>query len=93
MIDALNTLRNDMAHRLDSPERIRKVVAFMNLRQEHMRVLSDMGPATEADWSVDRMRSDISLLIAQLYVRAASIRQVVKKLEPWKAMIDEMNRK
>lgn len=93
MIDALNTLRNYMAHRLDSPVLIKKVVAFMNLRQEHMRVLSDMGPASEEDWSLDRMRSDISLLIAQLYVRAASIRQVVKTIEPWKAMLDEMNRK
>jgi len=93
MVDALNTLRNDLAHRLDSPELVNEVVEFMNLRQSNMGVLSDTGPATDANWSLERLRSDISLLIAQLYARAAGIRQVVKKLEPWKAMIDEMNKK
>ena len=92
MIDALNTLRNDLAHRLDSPALTKKVVEFMNLRQKHIELLEDMGPIDESNWKRDRLRSDISLLIAQLYIRAFTVRAAVKVLEPWKAMVDEINR-
>jgi hypothetical protein len=92
MIDALNTLRNDLAHRLESPVLTKKIVEFMNMRQTHIGLLSDAGPVSESNWLLDRMRSDISLLIAQLYGRAFTVRAAVKAVEPWKAIVNEINR-
>ena len=47
---------------------------------------------SESNWLLDRMRSDISLLIAQLYGRASTVGAAVKAVEPWKAIVDEINR-
>ena len=90
MIEALNSLRNELAHKLDSPELQRKIVAFMTLRQEHMGVLSDSGPVDIAKWdeTVERLRVDISLLVAQLNGGALALRTIIKRVEPWQKMID-----
>jgi hypothetical protein len=93
MVDALNTLRNHLAHRLDSPALTQKIVEFMNLRQTHMELLHDMGPVNESNWTFDRLRDDISLLIAQLYGRAFTVRAAVEVVEPWRVIADEINRK
>jgi len=67
LIDALNAVRNNLAHKLDSPKLIDKVMRFLNLRRELAPLLFD--PAINPnDWGAvaERFRSDISLLLSQL---------------------------
>ena len=94
MIEALNTLRNDLAHNLDSPQLKPKIVAFMTQRQAFMKVLADSGPVDVSKWeeTVERLRMDISLLVSQLTGGALALRTVVQAIDPWKAMVDEMNK-
>lgn len=93
MVDALNTLRNDLAHNLDSPKLQDRLVTFMNLRKEHMNLLYEE-PIDPAKWdaTAERLRMDISLLVSQLTGGALAVRTLIKKLEPWNKMREEMNK-
>lgn len=67
LIDALNSVRNDLAHNLESPKLRDRVVRFLNLRRELAPMLYD--PEIDPNnWEAiaERFRSDISLLLGQL---------------------------
>lgn len=83
MIDALNAIRNDLAHHLDSPKLQERVVRFLNLRREHMALLDDP-PIDPTDWSAvgERFRSDLSLLLGQLTGGEIMVRTVGKQAQP-----------
>lgn len=94
MIEALNTLRNDLAHKLDSPKLNERILNFMDQRRTHMQVLSDpLSVPKDQEVDVGQLRTDISILIGQLTGNALIIRALVRKLAPWKAMVEEVNRK
>ncbi|MFO1320319.1 MAG: hypothetical protein U1F52_11930 [Burkholderiales bacterium] len=88
MIDKLNKIRNDLSHRLENPSLEVKLKEFMRLRQKHMAVMGDV--PIEDDREIDRecLRSDISLLIGQLYGWAAGVRTIVRAIEPWRQMVE-----
>ncbi len=92
LIDALNTLRNDLAHKLDSPKLQDRLGAFMNQRKEHMKLLCEepIDPMNR-EAANERLRSDISLLVGQLTGAALAMRSLTRKLDPWKKMVEEMN--
>lgn len=67
LIDALNSVRNDLAHNLESTKLRDRVMRFLNLRKELVPLLYD--PEIESnnwDAMAERFRSDISLLLGQL---------------------------
>ena len=67
LIDALNSVRNDLAHKLESPKLRDRVMKFLMLRKELAPLLYD--PEIEPNnWDAvaERFRSDISLLLGQL---------------------------
>lgn len=83
LIDALNTVRNNLAHHLDSPLLQQHVVRFLNVRQEHARLLYDP-PLDLKDPSAiaDRFRADVSLLIGQLTGGAILVRTMTRQAQP-----------
>jgi hypothetical protein len=89
MIAALNTLRNELAHNLDSPELKGKLVTFMRARTKHLKLLHEQPLDTDnSDATAARLRSDISVLIAQLSGNALMLRMIVTRVDPWKKMVD-----
>lgn len=67
LIDALNSVRNDLAHNLEGPKLLIRVMKFLRLRKELAPLLYD--PEIEpnnSDAIAERFRSDISLLLGQL---------------------------
>lgn len=83
LIDALNTVRNNLAHHLDSPLLQQKVMRFLSVRREHARLLHDP-PVDPKDPSAiaDRFRADVSLLIGQLTGGAILVRAITKQAQP-----------
>lgn len=67
LIDALNSIRNDLAHKLESAKLRDRIIRFLNLRKEWAPLLNDPEIDTN-NWDAlaERFRSDISLLLAQL---------------------------
>lgn len=67
LIDALNSVRNDLAHNLESPKLRDRAIRFLNLRKELAPLLYDPD-IDPSNWGAvaERFRSDISLLLAQL---------------------------
>ncbi len=82
LIDALNTIRNDLAHNLDSPKLKRRILHFLDIRREQVTLLYD--PPLGADDSLavaDRFRSDVSLLLGQLTGGEILVRTVAKQAQ------------
>ena len=88
LIRALNKIRNGLAHKLDNPALEAALRDFMRLRQKHMGVLEDVPIDDAQDIDRERLRSDISLLIGQLYGWAAGLRTIVRAIEPWQRMVE-----
>jgi len=83
LLDVLNTVRNDLAHNLDSSKLRDRINRFLALRQEHAPLLDD--PKIEPnDWDAvaERFRSDISLLLGQLTGSGMMVRTVECQAQP-----------
>ena len=83
LIDALNSVRNDLAHRLESPKLRDRVIKFLKLRRELAPLLYDpeIGPN---DWDAiaERFRSDLSLLLGQLTGAGMMVRTLEIEAQP-----------
>jgi hypothetical protein len=83
LLDALNTVRNDLAHNLDSPKLRDRINRFLALRREHAPLLYD--PKIDpSDWNAvaERFRSDLSLLLGQLTGAGMMVRTVEGQAQP-----------
>jgi hypothetical protein len=83
LIDALNSVRNDLAHNLESPKLRDRVVRFLNLRRELAPLLYD--PEIDPNsWEAiaERFRSDISLLLGQLTGAGMMVRTLEPQAQP-----------
>lgn len=77
LIDALNAVRNDLAHNLESSKLRDRVMKFIKLRKELAPLLYD--PEIDpSNWDAvaERFRSDISLLLGQLTGAGMMVRTV-----------------
>jgi len=83
LIDALNTVRNDLAHNLHSPKLEKRIIHFLTVRREQAPLIHD-GPEIPSDPPeiADRFRSDVSLLLGQLTGGAIMIRTLAKSAQP-----------
>lgn len=83
LIDALNSVRNDLAHKLESPKLRDRVIRFLNLRKELAPLLYDpeINP-TNWDAVAERFRSDISLLLGQLTGAGMMVRTLETQAQP-----------
>lgn len=88
LVDELNGIRNSLAHKLDNPALEDALRHFMRLRQDHLTVLSDVPMDDARPIDRERLRSDVSLLIAQLYGWAAGMRTIVRAVDPWGQMVE-----
>lgn len=83
LIDALNSVRNDLAHNLESPKLRDRVVRFLNLRRELAPLLYDPEIAPDNwDAMAERFRSDISLLLGQLTGAGMMVRTLEARAQP-----------
>jgi hypothetical protein len=83
LIDALNSVRNDLAHKLESPKLRDRVIRFLNLRKELAPLLYD--PEIDpSNWDAvaERFRSDISLLLGQLTGAGMMVRTLESPAQP-----------
>jgi hypothetical protein len=83
LIDALNSVRNNLAHNLESPKLRDRVIRFLNLRKELAPLLYD--PDIDPDnWDAvaERFRSDISLLLGQLTGAGMMVRTLEAQAQP-----------
>jgi hypothetical protein len=78
--EALNKVRNELAHNLDSPKLHEKVQRFMRLRRELAPVLSD---PEDCDCDIsevpERFRADVSLLVSQAIGAGSFVRMMAKR--------------
>lgn len=83
LLDALNTVRNDLAHNLDSPKLKDRVNRFLALRRELAPLLNDP-KIDSSNWDAvaERFRSDISLLLGQLTGAGMMVRTVESQAQP-----------
>ena len=83
LIDALNSVRNDLAHKLESPKLRDRVIRFLNLRKELAPLLYDpeIDP-TNWDAVAERFRSDISFLLGQLTGAGMMARTLEAQAQP-----------
>ena len=83
LVEALNAVRNNLAHHLDSPELQQRVIRFLNVRMKHAQLLHDP-PIVPSDPSAiaEQFRADVSLLISQLTGGALFVRTVTKQAQP-----------
>lgn len=83
LLDALNTVRNDLAHNLDSSKLRDRVNRFLTLRRELAPLLYDP-KIDQSDWNAvaERFRSDLSLLLGQLTGAGMMVRTVESKHNP-----------
>lgn len=83
LIEGLNTVRNNLAHHLDSPRLQQQVIRFLSVRREHARLLYDPPIDTNDPSAIaDRFRVDVSILIGQLTSGAILVRTMVKQAQP-----------
>ncbi|MBA3031670.1 MAG: hypothetical protein KKF85_16910 [Gammaproteobacteria bacterium] len=83
LLDALNTVRNDLAHNLDSPKLKDRINRFLVLRKELAPLLND--PKIDpSNWDAiaERFRSDISLLLGQLTGAGMMVRTLESQAQP-----------
>jgi hypothetical protein len=83
LIDALNSVRNDLAHKLDSPKLRDRVMKFLKLRKELAPLFYD--PDIDPNnWAAvaERFRSDISLLLWQLTGAGMMVRTTEVQAQP-----------
>lgn len=83
LVEALNRIRNDLAHNLDSPKLKDRVVHFLRVRCEQAPLLYD--PSLDLNNSsavAERFRADVSLLLGQLTGGAILIRTLAKQVQP-----------
>jgi len=83
LLDALNTVRNDLAHNLDSPKLKDRINRFLVLRRELAPLLNDpkIDPHNR-DAVAERFRSDISLLLGQLTGAGMMVRTAEGQAQP-----------
>lgn len=83
LIDALNSVRNDLAHKLESPKLQDRVIRFLNLRKELAPLLYDP-EIDQSNWEAvaERFRSDISLLLWQLTGAGMMVRTLEAQAQP-----------
>lgn len=83
LIDALNSVRNVLAHKLESPKLRDRVMRFLNLRKELAPLLYDpeIEPST-SEGVAERFRSDISLLLGQLTGAGMMVRTLEAQAQP-----------
>jgi hypothetical protein len=83
LVEALNTIRNVLAHNLDSPKLKDRTIRFLKVRCEQAPLLNDP-PLDPNDSSAvaERFRSDVSLLLGQLTGGAILIRTLAKQAQP-----------
>jgi hypothetical protein len=78
--DALNKVRNELAHNLDSPRLNERVQRFMRLRRELAPVLSDPEKGDcPAEEMPERFRADVSLLVSQAIGAGIFVRTMAKR--------------
>lgn len=83
LIEALNSVRNDLAHKLESPKLRDRIIRFLNLRKELAPLLYD--PEIDPNnWEAvaERFRSDISLLLGQLTGAGMMVRTIEAHAQP-----------
>lgn len=83
LIDALNSVRNDLAHKLEGAKLRNRIVRFLDLRKELAPLLYD--PEIDpSNWEAvaERFRSDISLLLGQLTAAGMMVRTLETQAEP-----------
>lgn len=83
LIDALNSVRNDLAHKLESAKLRDRVIRFLNVRKEFAPLLYD--PEIDpSNWEAvaDRFRSDISILLGQLTGAGIMVRTLETQAQP-----------
>lgn len=83
LLDALNTVRNDLAHNLDSPKLRDRVIRFLSLRRELAPLLYDP-KIDSSNWDAlaERFRSDIALLLGQLTAAGMMVRTEESQTQP-----------
>lgn len=83
LIDALNSLRNDLAHKLESPKLRDRAIKFLTRRKELAPLLYD--PEIDLDNCeavAERIRSDISILLGQITGAGMMIRTLEVPARP-----------
>lgn len=83
LVDTLNAVRNDLAHKLEGPKRRDRVMKFLRIRKELVPLLYD--PDVDPnDWDAvaERFRSDISLLLGQLTGAGMMVRTLEVQPQP-----------
>lgn len=83
LIDALNSIRNDLAHKLDSPKLRDRVIRFLSLRKELAPLLNDpeIDPS-DREAMAERFRSDIAILLGQLTGAGMLVRTLEAQAQP-----------
>jgi len=83
LLDALNTVRNDLAHNIDSPKLKDRVNRFLALRRELSPFLYDPQiDTTNQDAVAERFRSDVALLLGQLTAAGMMVRTIENQTKP-----------
>jgi hypothetical protein len=83
LIKSLNTIRNDLAHNLDSPKLQERIIHFLSVRREQAPLIHD-APQIPIDPSeiADCFRSDVSMLLGQLEGGVIMIRTYSRSAQP-----------